>query len=170
MDLVAGKLSSYAMEEGACSESSGPRSMFMQSNGGLTDANLFQGKDAILSGPAGGVVGMVRTAGMSGYDKLIGFDMGGTSTDVTHYNGEFDDGSQIQAAIFVDDDIPLNEGCLKPLEIIIPKASMISPEYPAAVISGNTEVSQAIRWCGCLCWWWWLWCGVAENCFKKCNT
>jgi 5-oxoprolinase (ATP-hydrolysing) len=68
----------------------GPRLMFMQSNGGLTDAKLFQGKDAILSGPAGGVVGMVRTASMSGYDKIIGFDMGGTSTDVAHYNGEFE--------------------------------------------------------------------------------
>ncbi|MCF6266925.1 MAG: hydantoinase B/oxoprolinase family protein [Desulfuromusa sp.] len=68
----------------------GPRLMFMQSNGGLTDAKLFQGKDAILSGPAGGVVGMVCTASMSGYEKIIGFDMGGTSTDVAHYNGEFE--------------------------------------------------------------------------------
>ncbi len=68
----------------------GPRLMFMQSNGGLTDARMFQGKDAILSGPAGGVVGMVRTASMSGYTKIIGFDMGGTSTDVAHYNGEFE--------------------------------------------------------------------------------
>ncbi len=68
----------------------GPRLMFMQSNGGLTDAQLFQGKDAILSGPAGGVVGMVQTALMSGYEKIIGFDMGGTSTDVAHYNGEFE--------------------------------------------------------------------------------
>nr|WP_199899728.1 hydantoinase B/oxoprolinase family protein [Sneathiella glossodoripedis] len=66
------------------------RLMFMQSNGGLTDANLFQGKDAILSGPAGGVVGMTRTAAMSGFDKLIGFDMGGTSTDVTHFDGEYE--------------------------------------------------------------------------------
>jgi 5-oxoprolinase (ATP-hydrolysing) len=56
--------------------------MFMQSNGGLTDARLFQGKDAILSGPAGGIVGMVATAEMAGFDKMIGFDMGGTSTDV----------------------------------------------------------------------------------------
>ena len=68
----------------------GPRLMFMQSNGGLTDARLFQGKDAILSGPAGGVVGMTRTAAMSGFHKLIGFDMGGTSTDVTHYDGEYE--------------------------------------------------------------------------------
>lgn len=64
--------------------------MFMQSNGGLTDASLFQGKDAILSGPAGGVVGMVRTAAAVGFDKLIGFDMGGTSTDVCHYAGEYE--------------------------------------------------------------------------------
>ncbi len=68
----------------------GPKLMFMQSNGGLTDARLFQGKDAILSGPAGGVVGMTRTAAMSGFFKLIGFDMGGTSTDVTHYDGEYE--------------------------------------------------------------------------------
>ena len=64
--------------------------MFMQSNGGLTDAGLFQGKDAILSGPAGGVVGMVRTAETAGFDRLIGFDMGGTSTDVCHYAGTFE--------------------------------------------------------------------------------
>ncbi len=71
-------------------ESGSPRIMFMQSNGGLTDAKLFRGKDAILSGPAGGVVGMVKTAEMSGYTKLIGFDMGGTSTDVAHYDGKFE--------------------------------------------------------------------------------
>ena len=64
--------------------------MFMQSNGGLTDAHNFHGKDAILSGPAGGVVGMVRTAERVGLKQLIGFDMGGTSTDVSHYNGEFE--------------------------------------------------------------------------------
>nr|WP_320009785.1 hydantoinase B/oxoprolinase family protein [uncultured Desulfobulbus sp.] len=66
------------------------RLMFMQSSGGLTDASLFRGKDAVLSGPAGGVVGMVRTAAMAGLTRLIGFDMGGTSTDVTHYNGDFE--------------------------------------------------------------------------------
>ena len=64
--------------------------MFMQSNGGLTDANLFQGKDALLSGPAGGVVSMVQTGLQAGFSKLIGFDMGGTSTDVCHYSGEFE--------------------------------------------------------------------------------
>ncbi len=71
-------------------EDRGPKLMFMQSNGGLTDARLFQGKDAIFSGPAGGVVGMVKTGTMAGFAKLIGFDMGGTSTDVAHYNGEYE--------------------------------------------------------------------------------
>ena len=66
------------------------RLQFMQSNGGLTDAGLFQGKDAILSGPAGGVVGMVETAKMAGFDEIIGFDMGGTSTDVSHFAGELE--------------------------------------------------------------------------------
>ena len=61
--------------------------LFMQSSGGLTDAALFQGKDAILSGPAGGVIGAVETAALAGFDKIIGFDMGGTSTDVCHYDG-----------------------------------------------------------------------------------
>ena len=64
--------------------------MFMMSSGGLTAANLFQGKDAILSGPAGGVVGAVETARIAGFDKVIGFDMGGTSTDVSHYAGELE--------------------------------------------------------------------------------
>jgi 5-oxoprolinase (ATP-hydrolysing) len=66
------------------------RLLFMQSNGGLVDAQLFQGKDAILSGPAGGIVGAVRTATASGFDRIIGFDMGGTSTDVSHYAGEYE--------------------------------------------------------------------------------
>jgi len=66
------------------------RLLFMQSNGGLTDARVFRGKDAILSGPAGGVVGMARTAGEAGFDRVIGFDMGGTSTDVCHYAGEYE--------------------------------------------------------------------------------
>ena len=66
------------------------RLMFMQSNGGLADARHFQGKDSILSGPAGGVVGAVETARRAGFDKIIGFDMGGTSTDVSHYDGEYE--------------------------------------------------------------------------------
>ncbi|MEJ2127620.1 MAG: hydantoinase B/oxoprolinase family protein [Woeseiaceae bacterium] len=76
----------------------GPQLMFMQSNGGLTDARLFRGKDAILSGPAGGVVGMTKAAAVGGYDKLIGFDMGGTSTDVTHYDGEFERSFETEVA------------------------------------------------------------------------
>src|SRR5687767_1736858 len=66
------------------------RVMFMQSNGGLTDARRFQGKDSILSGPAGGIVGAVRTSVAAGFDRIIGFDMGGTSTDVSHYAGELE--------------------------------------------------------------------------------
>ena len=72
------------------SELQGVRLMFMQSNGGLTDANRFQGKDSILSGPAGGVVGAVRTSERAGMGRIIAFDMGGTSTDVSHYAGTFE--------------------------------------------------------------------------------
>ena len=71
-------------------ELAGVRLMFMQSNGGLADASYFRGKDSILSGPAGGVVGAVRTAGLAGFDQLISFDMGGTSTDVAHFRGEYE--------------------------------------------------------------------------------
>ncbi len=71
---------------------------FMQSSGGLTEAHRFQGKDAILSGPAGGIVGMVRTALAAGHDRVIGFDMGGTSTDVSHYAGEFERAFETQVA------------------------------------------------------------------------
>ncbi|MDD5388891.1 MAG: hydantoinase B/oxoprolinase family protein [Gallionellaceae bacterium] len=63
---------------------------FMQSNGGLTDAAHFQGKDSVLSGPAGGLIGMAKAGRAAGFDKLIGFDMGGTSTDVSLYSGEFE--------------------------------------------------------------------------------
>ncbi len=66
------------------------RLMFMMSSGGLTDASLFKGKDAILSGPAGGVVGMIETSALAGYERVVGFDMGGTSTDVSHYAGELE--------------------------------------------------------------------------------
>jgi 5-oxoprolinase (ATP-hydrolysing) len=68
----------------------GVRLMFMQSNGGLTSAERFQGKDSVLSGPAGGVVGVAHTARAAGFDRIIGFDMGGTSTDVSHFHGEFE--------------------------------------------------------------------------------
>ena len=71
---------------------------FMQSSGGLTDATLFQGKDAILSGPAGGVVGMVEAGRRAGFDKLIGFDMGGTSTDVTHFAGTYERSFETEVA------------------------------------------------------------------------
>ncbi|WP_055568140.1 hydantoinase B/oxoprolinase family protein [Streptomyces atriruber] len=71
-------------------ELQGVRLMFMQSNGGLTEAGTFRGKDAILSGPAGGIVGMARMSGLAGFDRVIGFDMGGTSTDVSHYAGEYE--------------------------------------------------------------------------------
>ena len=74
------------------------RLMFMQSNGGLTDARRFQGKDSILSGPAGGIVGAVRTSLAAGFEKIIGFDMGGTSTDVSHYAGEFERAFETQIA------------------------------------------------------------------------
>ena len=71
-------------------DNSGAKLMFMMSSGGLTDADLFQGKDAILSGPAGGVVGFARTAQSAGFDRAIGFDMGGTSTDVAHFDGNYE--------------------------------------------------------------------------------
>ena len=76
----------------------GVKLFFMQSSGGLTDAHAFQGKDAILSGPAGGIVGMARTAGLAGFEKVIGFDMGGTSTDVSHYAGQFEREFETQVA------------------------------------------------------------------------
>jgi 5-oxoprolinase (ATP-hydrolysing) len=76
--------------EQVASQLPGVRLQFMQSSGGLTDAHQFQGKDAILSGPAGGIVGAVRAAREAGFEKIIGFDMGGTSTDVAHYAGEYE--------------------------------------------------------------------------------
>lgn len=77
VDQVASQLGGVALQ-------------FMQSNGGLVDAQLFQGKDSILSGPAGGIVGAVQTSATAGFSKIIGFDMGGTSTDVAHYNGQYE--------------------------------------------------------------------------------
>ncbi len=74
------------------------RLFFMQSGGGLTEARLFQGRDAILSGPAGGVVGMVKTASAAGFTRLIGFDMGGTSTDVCHWAGRFERSFETEVA------------------------------------------------------------------------
>ena len=72
--------------------------MFMMSSGGLTAAELFQGKDAILSGPAGGVVGMAETGREAGFNRLIGFDMGGTSTDVSHFDGEYERAFETEVA------------------------------------------------------------------------
>jgi len=74
------------------------RLMFMMSSGGLTAADLFQGKDAILSGPAGGVVGMAQTGHEAGFKELIGFDMGGTSTDVSHFDGEYERAFETEVA------------------------------------------------------------------------
>lgn len=72
--------------------------LFMQSSGGLVDAASFQGRDAILSGPAGGIIGSVQTAQAAGFDKVIGFDMGGTSTDVSHYAGRFETAYETKVA------------------------------------------------------------------------
>ena len=77
---------------------SNARLMFMMSSGGLTAAELFQGKDAILSGPAGGVVGMAETGRQAGFERLIGFDMGGTSTDVSHFDGEYERAFETEVA------------------------------------------------------------------------
>ncbi|MCC7463457.1 MAG: hydantoinase B/oxoprolinase family protein, partial [Gammaproteobacteria bacterium] len=84
--------------DGVCAQMPGVRLLFMQSSGGLADATAFQGKDAILSGPAGGIVGMARTAALGGQTRVIGFDMGGTSTDVSHYAGEFEREFETQVA------------------------------------------------------------------------
>ena len=80
------------------SELGSARLMFMQSNGGLADARFFRGKDSILSGPAGGIVGAVCTARLAGFDKIISFDMGGTSTDVAHFDGEYERAFETQVA------------------------------------------------------------------------
>ncbi len=89
-------LQRYVAEVAA--ELEGVRLLFMQSNGGLTDAASFRGKDSILSGPAGGIVGMARTAAEAGFANVIGFDMGGTSTDVSHFAGEFEREYETQVA------------------------------------------------------------------------
>ncbi|WP_311268738.1 hydantoinase B/oxoprolinase family protein [Sphingobium sp. WCS2017Hpa-17] len=72
--------------------------LFMQSSGGLTDGALFRGKDAVLSGPAGGIVGLARTAEQAGFGEVIGFDMGGTSTDVSHYAGAYERDNEARVA------------------------------------------------------------------------
>ncbi|RUV45634.1 MAG: 5-oxoprolinase [Mesorhizobium sp.] len=90
VDAYLSPILSRYVERVAGELGAGPRLMFMMSSGGLTAADMFQGKDALLSGPAGGVVGMVETAKLAGFDKVVGFDMGGTSTDVAHYDGEYE--------------------------------------------------------------------------------
>ena len=90
VDQVAGALQA---DQGGCEAL-----YFMRSSGGLTDARLFHGRDAILSGPAGGVVGMARTGRQAGFDRLIGFDMGGTSTDVCHFAGEYERSFETEVA------------------------------------------------------------------------
>ncbi|GAB4369985.1 MAG: hydantoinase B/oxoprolinase family protein [Elainellaceae cyanobacterium] len=90
VDRIAAELGAEATGNSLSDSSHTAALMFMQSNGGLTNAHLFQGKDSILSGPAGGVVGAVQASSRAGFDKIIGFDMGGTSTDVSHYNGTYE--------------------------------------------------------------------------------
>lgn len=89
VDQVTGQISGTEMT---------PPLMFMQSNGGLSDARFFQGKDSILSGPAGGIVGAVKTSQIAGFEKIISFDMGGTSTDVAHYAGEYERSFEAEVA------------------------------------------------------------------------
>ncbi len=84
--------------DGIAGELGGAQLYFMQSNGGLVDSAWFQGKDSILSGPAGGVVGAVTTSAAEGFNKIIGFDMGGTSTDVSHFDGEYERTYETQVA------------------------------------------------------------------------
>ena len=104
VEKVSGALGSAAPSPSARAEGRGagmaaaPRVMFMASSGGLKAAHHFQGRDAILSGPAGGVVGVAETARLAGFGKVIGFDMGGTSTDVSHYAGEHERAFETEVA------------------------------------------------------------------------
>lgn len=84
--------------EGLGGDARQPRLLFMQSNGGLVEARAFQGKDCMLSGPAGGIVGAVAVAERAGLRKIIAFDMGGTSTDVAHYAGELERSFETEVA------------------------------------------------------------------------
>ncbi|MDJ0979670.1 MAG: hydantoinase B/oxoprolinase family protein [Erythrobacter sp.] len=86
------------VENGLECEGEAVRLLFMQSSGGLTAASCFRGRDAILSGPAGGIIGSVATAKAAGFDKVIGFDMGGTSTDVSHYAGQLEKAYETEVA------------------------------------------------------------------------
>ena len=101
VDAVAsriGHVDAVASRIGTDASTDSPQLQFMQSNGGLADARRFSGRDALLSGPAGGVVGMARTAQAAGFSQLIGFDMGGTSTDVSHFAGEFERANETEVA------------------------------------------------------------------------
>jgi 5-oxoprolinase (ATP-hydrolysing) len=98
VDKVAAELAVGQAPRKASAAERSPRLMFMQSSGGLTAAGLFQGKDAILSGPAGGVVAAVETAELAGFRKVISFDMGGTSTDVAHYDGAYERAFETEVA------------------------------------------------------------------------
>ena len=90
MDAYLSPVLRRYVDQASAEMGSAARLLFMQSNGGLIDTALFRGKDAVLSGPAGGVIGMAATAQAAGFDHVIGFDMGGTSTDVCHYAGVFE--------------------------------------------------------------------------------
>jgi 5-oxoprolinase (ATP-hydrolysing) len=98
VEKVARELSPAPSGSGETDDSRGPKIMFMASSGGLKAADLFQGRDAILSGPAAGVVAMAETARLAGFDKVIGFDMGGTSTDVSHFAGEYERSFETEVA------------------------------------------------------------------------
>ncbi len=91
-------LSRYVEQVSCALNHENTRVLFMASSGGLKSAEIFRGRDAILSGPAGGVVGMAETAKLAGFDKVIGFDMGGTSTDVSHFAGEYERTFETQVA------------------------------------------------------------------------
>src|SRR6266568_5152265 len=95
---ASGETRGHSSPSGEADPSNNARLMFMMSSGGLTAADLFQGKDAILSGPAGGVVGMAETGRAAGFERLIGFDMGGTSTDVSHFDGEYERAFETEVA------------------------------------------------------------------------
>ena len=92
------KVETAQQSDASRSDNTQAKLMFMMSSGGLTAAELFQGKDAILSGPAGGVVGAVETSRLAGFDHMIGFDMGGTSTDVCHFDGELERAFETEVA------------------------------------------------------------------------
>ncbi len=98
VDAYLSPILSRYVQQVASELGDGVRLMFMMSSGGLTSAELFKGKDAILSGPAGGVVGAVQTSAIAGFEQIIGFDMGGTSTDVCHYDGTFERAFETEVA------------------------------------------------------------------------